>query len=162
MTVAIQNADPKTPGALAFLKDGEKRMLIGGSWVGGGGGSFATIDPATGATLARIARGDAADVDRAVAASHGAFESGAWTTMTPMSRARILWGSLIPWKPKSTNSSSWRPWIRASRCSSDVGRRPRKPSTSSGAIRFEGMDQLPRHVRRCFAHRGVKQSVLGA
>ena len=43
--------------------------------------------PATGETLARVAEGDAEDIDRAVKAARRAFEDGPWSRMTAV-RAR--------------------------------------------------------------------------
>src|SRR5690348_3497280 len=69
-----------------------KQMLIGGKWVNSvSGKTFETLDPATGEFLARVAEGDKADVDRAVKAARGAFESGPWPKMSPAERARLLW-----------------------------------------------------------------------
>jgi phenylacetaldehyde dehydrogenase len=53
------------------------------------GGSFGTINPATGATLTTVADGTEADVDLAVAAARGAFES--WSAVAPATRADLLW-----------------------------------------------------------------------
>jgi phenylacetaldehyde dehydrogenase len=59
-------------------------MLIGGRWVeAASGGSFDTIDPASGERLARVAEGDAEDVDRAVAAARRAFDGTSWQSVTP-------------------------------------------------------------------------------
>ena len=59
------------------------RMLIGADWVGAASGeTLAVIDPASGETFARVAAGDAADVDRAVAAARKAFR--------PVDRERLL------------------------------------------------------------------------
>ncbi|MFF2654949.1 aldehyde dehydrogenase family protein [Streptomyces sp. NPDC058045] len=66
-------------------------MLIGGEWVQAASGrTFDTVDPATGTVLATVAEGDAADVDRAVAAARGAFGSAAWRRMSPMDRGALL------------------------------------------------------------------------
>ena len=56
-----------------------------------------TDDPYTGAAWAQVARGDATDVDAAVAAAQRAFEAGAWPALTPSERGRLLWrlGDLI-------------------------------------------------------------------
>jgi phenylacetaldehyde dehydrogenase len=90
MTITLRNIEPGDR-AKAFLAERDKRLLIDGDWREGGAGSFATLDPATGATLAIIARGDASDVDLAVSAARRALETGPWKTMTPMARARMLW-----------------------------------------------------------------------
>jgi phenylacetaldehyde dehydrogenase len=91
MTLLIGDVEAKTPGAKAFLADSHKKLLIGGEWVAGSGGSIPTLDPATGKTLAHIARAGAAEVDLAVASARTAFEEGPWGKMTPMERAKILW-----------------------------------------------------------------------
>lgn len=73
----------------AFVR-GEKRLLIDGRWVSAASGeTIDTIDPATGQTIAAIARGAAADVEAAVAAARRAFE-GPWAGWTPFERQRLL------------------------------------------------------------------------
>ncbi|MCW5666269.1 MAG: aldehyde dehydrogenase [Piscinibacter sp.] len=49
-----------------------------------------SIDPYRGTPWARIARGDAADAQRAVQAAHAAMHEGPWSRMTPSERGRIL------------------------------------------------------------------------
>jgi acyl-CoA reductase-like NAD-dependent aldehyde dehydrogenase len=67
-------------------------MLIGGQWVDAASGkTFDTFNPATGEVLARVAAGDGADIDRAVAAARRAFESGSWPEMSPADRGGLLW-----------------------------------------------------------------------
>ena len=52
------------------------QMLIGGQWVDAvSGKTFPTINPATEETIADVAEGDQADVDRAVQAARNACES---------------------------------------------------------------------------------------
>jgi phenylacetaldehyde dehydrogenase len=91
MSILIRNAEPTTPSVKAFLSDSSKKLLIGSSWATASAGRIPTHDPATGAVLAYIGRGSTEDVDRAVVAARKAFEQGAWASMTPMERARILW-----------------------------------------------------------------------
>jgi phenylacetaldehyde dehydrogenase len=68
------------------------RLLIDGEWVEAASGrTFPTVNPATGQPLAEIAAGDAADIDRAVAAARRAFESGPWPKMTPAERQKMIW-----------------------------------------------------------------------
>ena len=59
------------------------------------GETFTTVNPATGAPLATLARAKREDVDRAVASANKAFAS--WSVMDPNERARILWkaGELV-------------------------------------------------------------------
>ncbi|WOX07083.1 NAD-dependent succinate-semialdehyde dehydrogenase [Microbulbifer pacificus] len=67
---------------------------IDGQWRDGAG-KLAVTDPATGALLADIADGTAADAEQAVAAAHAAFP--AWSGKTAAERAAILkrWYQLI-------------------------------------------------------------------
>ena len=53
------------------------------------GRTFATIDPSSEEVLAQVARGDAADVGRAVAAAGRAMR-GPWLELTPAERGRLL------------------------------------------------------------------------
>ena len=65
-------------------------LLIDGQWVASATGDcFPTLDPATGAEMARICRAGTSDVDAAVSAARQAFEG--WRSTTPVKRARILW-----------------------------------------------------------------------
>jgi acyl-CoA reductase-like NAD-dependent aldehyde dehydrogenase len=64
---------------------------INGASVAPAGGQWLdSVDPYRGATWARIARGNAADVDRAVSAAHIAMYKGPWSRMTASDRGRIL------------------------------------------------------------------------
>ena len=66
------------------------RCFIANEWVASeSGDSVALNNPSTGAEIARIARGNQADVDRAVEAAEGARE-GVWGKMTAPERGRIL------------------------------------------------------------------------
>ncbi len=75
-----------------------RQMFIDGHWVDAASGkTFDTPNPATGETLARVAEGDAEDINRAVSAARRAFDSGPWSRMTPSDRGRLIWkiGDLI-------------------------------------------------------------------
>ena len=64
--------------------------FIGGEWVAASSGeTLPVIDPATGQPFDEIARGGAADVDRAVTAARAAL-AGPWGRMTAAERGRIL------------------------------------------------------------------------
>ncbi|MFF3228524.1 aldehyde dehydrogenase [Nocardia suismassiliense] len=65
------------------------RLLIGGKLVEGGGGVFATVDPATEEVLGHAANADAADLDAAVAAARTAFDETDWSR-DPAFRAYCL------------------------------------------------------------------------
>ncbi len=64
--------------------------LIGGAWTApAGGGTLPLINPSDGAGICRIARGQAADIDAAVAAAQAA-RIGDWGRMTAAERGRVL------------------------------------------------------------------------
>jgi acyl-CoA reductase-like NAD-dependent aldehyde dehydrogenase len=74
-----------------FVHAPVRKMLIDGQWVEAASGkTFETPNPATGEVLARIAEGDAEDIDRAVRAARRAFDEGAWTRTPPVERERLL------------------------------------------------------------------------
>lgn len=76
----------------------EGRAFIDGRYVDAASGETApTINPASGETLAEVARCGAEDADRAVAGARTAFEDGRWADMAPMDRKMILvrWAELI-------------------------------------------------------------------
>jgi gamma-glutamyl-gamma-aminobutyraldehyde dehydrogenase len=54
------------------------------------GATFATVNPATGETLAEVAACGAEDVEFAVAKAREAFEDGRWSRMHPADRKRML------------------------------------------------------------------------
>ena len=67
------------------------QAFIGGKQVSAASGAtFATVNPATGATLAEVAACDSADVDRAVEVARAVFESGVWSRMAPAERKKRL------------------------------------------------------------------------
>ncbi|WP_049127274.1 aldehyde dehydrogenase PuuC [Klebsiella oxytoca] len=69
----------------------ETRLFINGEYSAAADNSvFATIDPAAQQTLAEVARGKKADVDRAVQAGRSAFERGDWSQASPAQRKAIL------------------------------------------------------------------------
>src|SRR5215470_7673050 len=73
-----------------YLDGKVKQMLIDGKWVDSvSGKTFDSINPATGEVLARVAEGDKADIDLAVAAARRAFE-GPWSKFKPFDRQRLL------------------------------------------------------------------------
>ena len=87
--MSSSNTSASAPSRPKFL-DGSKRLLIGGQWVAAlSGEEFDTVDPATGTVIARLARGGAADIDRAVTAARAAFE-GPWSHWKPNERRQLL------------------------------------------------------------------------
>jgi len=67
-----------------------QQHFIGGQWVAAlGGETLPVIDPSSGEVFDQLARGTAADIDRAVAAARAALD-GAWGRLTATERGRIL------------------------------------------------------------------------
>src|SRR3712207_7620971 len=65
------------------------QLFIDGQWVDAESGkTFTTPNPATGQTLAEVAEGDKADIDKAVAAARRAFE-GPWSKVSARDRGRL-------------------------------------------------------------------------
>ncbi|MCV7205657.1 aldehyde dehydrogenase [Mycolicibacterium peregrinum] len=72
-------------------------LVIGGeSTTAASGATYDSVDPFTGQPWARVPDGDAADVDRAVAAARAALD-GPWGALTATARGKMLWrlGELI-------------------------------------------------------------------
>ena len=61
------------------------------------GETFECINPATGGVLAHMAKGQAADIDRAVASCRAAWVDGRWARQAPRERARVLlkWADVV-------------------------------------------------------------------
>jgi aldehyde dehydrogenase (NAD+) len=81
-----------TPEAVqsVFLDGVPKRLLIGGEWVAAASGeTFETVNPSNGEVIARLAKGDQADIGRGVRAARDAFQ-GPWRSFTPAHRQRAL------------------------------------------------------------------------
>ena len=67
------------------------KMLIDGAWVEArDGGTFTSINPATGEEWAEIPEATAEDVDCAVRAAHRAFLTGPWGKMSATQRGHCL------------------------------------------------------------------------
>jgi acyl-CoA reductase-like NAD-dependent aldehyde dehydrogenase len=64
-------------------------LFIGGEFVDGHGGSFATVSPSTEKTITQVATATEADVDAAVRSARKAF-SGTWSKMPGSERAKYL------------------------------------------------------------------------
>ena len=78
------------PANAQFLAQ-PRTLLIDGAWVPAASGkTFEVRDPSSAAVIAHCALGDAADIDRAVAAARHAFEDGEWSRMKPVDRERLL------------------------------------------------------------------------
>jgi aldehyde dehydrogenase (NAD+) len=67
------------------------KLLINNQWVDpSDGGTFETLNPATGQVIAKVGAASAADVDRAVKAARKALESGPWGSMDAVDRGRLM------------------------------------------------------------------------
>ena len=70
----------------------QTQCFIGGEWLPAASGqTFETINPATEESIAEVAEGDAADVDRAVSAARDALEHGPWATLDARDRGRLMY-----------------------------------------------------------------------
>ncbi|MEV7325943.1 aldehyde dehydrogenase family protein [Streptomyces sp. NPDC093970] len=86
--LALTPAERPSP---AFLKEGPKKLLIGGDWVPARSGrTVESIDPTTENALVSVADAGAEDIDLAVTAARRAFEDRAWSAISPYRRGRIL------------------------------------------------------------------------
>ncbi|EPG4209795.1 aldehyde dehydrogenase PuuC [Klebsiella michiganensis] len=69
----------------------ETRLFINGEYSAAADNSvFATVDPTAQQTLAEVARGKKADVERAVQAARGVFDRGDWSQASPAQRKAVL------------------------------------------------------------------------
>ena len=69
----------------------EAKHFIGSEWINPAGGeTIDVVDPSDGQPFTRLARGTAADVDRAVQAARRAFE-GTWGAASAAERGRVLY-----------------------------------------------------------------------
>jgi aldehyde dehydrogenase (NAD+) len=70
----------------------QTQCFIGGKWVAAKSGkTFDTVNPATEEVIAKVAEGDAADVDLAVASARDALEHGPWGKMDARDRGRLMY-----------------------------------------------------------------------
>ncbi|MBD9577748.1 aldehyde dehydrogenase [Pseudomonas sp. PDM23] len=87
MTATTRQDWSERAAALAI----EGRCFIAGSYSAAQDQrSFDKSSPLDGRKLAAIARGSAADIDRAVAAARRVFDAGHWSRLAPVQRKRIL------------------------------------------------------------------------
>ena len=73
------------------MRMGSAQHYIGGRFVDAASGRcFEVVNPSTEEVVASAARGDAADIDRAVTAAKDAFEAGDWSRAKPSFRREVL------------------------------------------------------------------------
>ncbi|MEI7516021.1 MAG: aldehyde dehydrogenase [Betaproteobacteria bacterium] len=95
MSTALTHQDWQARAARIDIATG---LFIDGQYVAAlAGETFDCVNPATGALLAQMARGQAADIDRAVASSLAAWRDGRWAKQAPRARANTLlrWADLV-------------------------------------------------------------------
>jgi acyl-CoA reductase-like NAD-dependent aldehyde dehydrogenase len=68
----------------------DARHFIDGGPAGGTGLTWPKLNPATGEKIADVPRGNARDVDAAVAVARRTFRSGVWSRMPPRSRIGVM------------------------------------------------------------------------
>lgn len=67
-------------------------LFINGKWEQASSQeTFDVFNPANGELVARVAKGTAADVERAVQAARDAFDQGDWKNMNPKDRSKVLY-----------------------------------------------------------------------
>jgi aldehyde dehydrogenase (NAD+) len=67
-----------------------EKLFIEGEWVSASGGSFETLNPATGETITDVGVASRGDVDAAVAAARAALGRADWAGLLPVQRAALL------------------------------------------------------------------------
>jgi acyl-CoA reductase-like NAD-dependent aldehyde dehydrogenase len=86
-----QHPDLATWRARAENLSFQTQAVIGGRSVAAASGqTFDNINPGNGQSFCRVAAGDAADIDAAVASARAAFDKGSWSRMPPAKRKRVL------------------------------------------------------------------------
>ena len=76
--------------AREFMASRHQHFIDGRFVDGSSGETIAVIDPTSGAEIARIPAGNAADIDKAVKAARRAFETGPWRRMRGPERERVM------------------------------------------------------------------------
>jgi phenylacetaldehyde dehydrogenase len=86
--MAVMQVDPN----VSEFVGSTHRLLIGGQWVDSASGeTFETLNPATEEPLARVQRGNAEDIDKAVRAARKAFaDDSPWRRMNASDRGKLI------------------------------------------------------------------------
>lgn len=83
------------------------QLFINGEWLPGRSGqTFETVNPATEESLATLVRGNADDVNEAIASARIAFE-GPWQKVKPKERARLLYDLARAIEAKADEFAYW-------------------------------------------------------
>jgi len=97
VTRLLDRTHAEWEAAAAALRP-EGRMFVDGGYVDAASGeTFESRSPRDGTVVAEVARGAAADVDRAVASARAAFDDGRWRNRSPRSRKNTMlrWAALV-------------------------------------------------------------------
>jgi len=80
-----------SPGVMSFLNNPQKLLIDGKQVDAASGETFDVLDPSNNSVLARVQKGGAEDINRAVQAARKAFEGGPWRKITPSERGKLIW-----------------------------------------------------------------------
>ena len=90
--MAVADLVSHHPDVEKFLSGGPKKLFINGEWVESASGeSFEVLNPADKSVLAKVAKGQKEDIDRAVAAARKAFDEGPYPKMSVHERSKLLY-----------------------------------------------------------------------
>jgi len=88
----VTNIDAGVERPLPAFVQKPLQMLIDGKWTNAASGNRIDVEnPSTGAVIASVPAGDAADVELAVQAARRSFDKGTWARMSAVQHERILW-----------------------------------------------------------------------
>ncbi|TIT40514.1 MAG: aldehyde dehydrogenase family protein, partial [Mesorhizobium sp.] len=77
-------------GKASAIRFRDRAFIDGKAVPARSGRTFASINPATGATLAEVASCGEEDIDLAVAVARRSFEAGVWSRASPQHRKQVL------------------------------------------------------------------------
>ncbi|WP_292637920.1 aldehyde dehydrogenase family protein, partial [Mesorhizobium sp.] len=77
-------------GKASAIRFRDKAFIDGKTVAARSGRTFASINPATGETLAEVASCGEEDIDLAVTAARRSFEAGVWSRTSPAHRKEVL------------------------------------------------------------------------
>lgn len=80
-------------------------LFINGEWKSSLGGTFESVNPATGEVLNEVANGTAQDTEEAISAAQEAFES--WSALTPFQRSKYLYDAYALMVEKKEELATW-------------------------------------------------------
>ena len=127
------------------------RHFIDGEWTDSAdGATFESVSPIDNTFIAQVARGGAADADRAVDAARHAFDHGPSPAMSPAARKKILHAAaaLIEERLEEFAAAETRDMGKPI---SEIPRQGRPPRRLQPAVL--------RRLRRAHAHRDLRQAV---